>query len=113
MSLDFRNTCPEIDDKISDFEYRLENFLDSLIPQFIPTNLLDVNGVEYKSFKQEWMDELKNQVVPLFEDLRKLNSEMRATADKQIEELYLKIDYLEWDNEELKEKILELENYGN
>lgn len=113
MSLDFRNTCPEIDDKISDFECHLENFLDNLIPQFIPTNLLDVNGVEYKSFKQKWMDDLKTQVVPLFEDLRELNAEMRATADKQIEELCFKIDYLEWDKEELEVKILELENYGN
>lgn len=113
MSLDFRNTCPEIDDKISDFEYHLENFLDSLIPQFIPSSLLNANGVEYKSFKQEWMDDLKNQVIPLFEDLRELNAEMRATADKQIEELYQRIDSLEWDKEELKEKILELENYGN
>lgn len=105
MSLEFRNTCPEIDDCISDFKYHTENFLKSLIPQFFPSNLLDENHWKYKEFISDNLLDLSSEILPLFEQLRKLNSEMRDSAEKQLNELQETIGELKWQKQELEEKI--------
>lgn len=105
MSLDFRNTCPEIDDIILDYKYHTEDFLKNLISQFIPTELLDESHWKYKTFIQDSLSDLNFQILPLFENLRKLNSEMRDSAEKQLDELQETIGELECRRQELEEEI--------
>lgn len=105
MSLDFRNTCPEIDDIILDYKYHTEDFLKNLISQFIPTELLDESHWKYKTFIQDSLSDLNSQILPLFEQLRKLNSEMRNSAEKQLEELQEIIGELELRKQELEGEI--------
>ena len=91
MSLDFNNTCPQIDDCIEDFKHYSEQFIISLIEHFIPTDMQDSNHWKFKSFVEDRLKEHNSDVLPLFEKLRELNSEMRDVADKQIDDLEVKI----------------------
>lgn len=102
MALSFKNTCPEIDDVIEDFKYHSERFIISLMEHFIPTDLQDSNHWRFKSFVEDKLKEHSNDILPLFEKLRDLNSEMREVADKQIGDLEDKIS-------EQEEYISELE----
>lgn len=87
MALDFKNTCPEIDDVIEDFKYHSERFIISLMEHFIPTDLQDSNHWRFKGFVEDKLKEHSSDILPLFEKLRELNSEMRDVADKQIGDL--------------------------
>ena len=91
MALDFNNTCPQIDDCIEDFKHYSEQFIISLIEHFIPTDMQDSNHWRFKSFVEDRLKEHNSDVLPLFEKLRELNSEMRDVADKQIDDLEVKI----------------------
>ena len=91
MALDFNNTCPQIDDCIEDFKHYSEQFIISLIEHFIPTDMQDSNHWKFKSFVEDRLKEHNSDVLPLFEKLRELNSEMRDVADKQIDDLEVKI----------------------
>lgn len=102
MSLDFNNTCPQIDDCIEDFKHYSEQFIISLMEHFIPTDLQDSNHWKFKSFVEDRLKEHNSDILPLFEKLRELNSEMRDVADKQIGDLEYKIS-------EQEEYISELE----
>lgn len=102
MALNFKNTCPEIDDCIEDFKYHSERFIISLMEHFIPTDLQDSNHWRFKSFVEDKLKEHSNDILPLFEKLRELNSEMRDVADNQIGNLEDKIS-------EQEEYISELE----
>lgn len=108
MALDFNNTCPQIDDCIEDFKYHSEKFIISLMEHFIPSDMQDSNHWRFKSFVEDRLKEHSNDILPLFEKLRELNSEMRDVADKQIGNLEDKIS-------EQEEYISELEkaNYEN
>ena len=102
MSLDFNNTCPQIDDCIEDFKHYSEQFIISLIEHFIPTDMQDSNHWRFKNFVEDRLKEHNSDILPLFEKLRELNSEMRDVADKQIGDLEDKIS-------EQEEYISELE----
>lgn len=119
MALDFNNTCPQIDDCIEDFKYHSERFIISLMEHFIPTDLQDSNHWRFKSFVEDKLKEHSNDILPLFEKLRELNSEMRSVADEQIgdlenevedkkeliKDLETELEKMEDINYELKEKI--------
>ena len=102
MALDFNNTCPQIDDCIEDFKHYSEQFIISLIEHFIPTDMQDSNHWKFKSFVEDRLKEHNSDILPLFEKLRDINSEMRDVADKQIGDLEDKIS-------EQEEYISELE----
>src|SRR5690554_1415155 len=102
MALDFNNTCPQIDDCIEDYKYNAESFVINLIEHFIPADLQDSNHWRFKSFVDDKLKELNSYILPLFEKLRELNSEMRDVADNQIGDLEDKIS-------EQEEYISELE----
>lgn len=87
MALDFNNTCPEIDDVIEDFKYYSEQFIENFIECFLPTDLHHRESIEFKSYVVSKTEELNKDILPLFEKLRELNSEMRSAADKQIGDL--------------------------
>ena len=91
MALDFNNTCPQIDDCIEDFKHYSEQFIISLIEHFIPTDMQDSNHWRFKSFVEDRLKEHNSDILPLFEKLRDINSEMRDVADKQIDDLEVKI----------------------
>lgn len=106
MSLDFNNTCPQIDDCIEDFKYHSEKFIISLMEHFIPTDLQDSDHWRFKSFVEDRLKEHNSDILPLFEKLRELNSDMRSVADKQIGDLEDRIS-------EQEEYISELEKQSN
>lgn len=106
MSLDFNNTCPQIDDCIEDFKYFSEKFIISLMEHFIPTDLQDSNHWRFKSFVEDKLKEHSSDILPLFEKLRELNSAMRSVADEQIGDLEDRIS-------EQEEYISELEKQSN
>lgn len=87
MSLYFNNTCPQINECIEDFKHYSEQFIISLMEHFIPTDLQDSNHWKFKSFVEDRLKEHNSDILPLFEKLRELNSEMRSTADIQIGDL--------------------------
>lgn len=102
MSLDFRHTCPEIDDCIETYKADNKELISIFVGQFLPSNLIDTSNWRYKDFISDLTCDFENIVLPLFEKIRSLNSEMRDQADKQIEELEEKIS-------ELQEVIVEYE----
>lgn len=87
MSLDFRNTCPKINDCISDFKLRSEEFVAGLVESFLPYDMLNMYDPKYIEFIRSQAEEISDAANEYFEELRELNSEMRDVANKQISEL--------------------------
>src|SRR5690606_4220217 len=106
MALDFNNTCPQIDDCIEDFKHYSEQFIENFIECFLPSDLHYRESIEFKSYVVSKTEELNSNILPLFEKLRELNSEMRDVADKQIGDLEDKIS-------EQEEYISELEKIND
>lgn len=95
MSLNFRNTYPIIDDCIETYKVDSEELIKNLVEQFLPSNLIDINHWQYKDFISEIVCDFENIVLPLFETVRTLNSDMRDQADKQISDLEEEISELQ------------------
>lgn len=87
MALDFKNTCPEINEYISDFKLRSEEFVTGLVERFLPYDMLNTYDPKYKEFIRYQAKEISDAANEYFEKLRELNSEMRDVADNQIGKL--------------------------
>jgi hypothetical protein len=91
--LDFPNTCPRIDEAISDMESIVDQNLEELIleicPFISPSTICDILAINGKVIK----DEIKK----LFEVTRTLNSDMRDQAEAQIGILREEISDLEYE----------------
>lgn len=81
MSLDYKYTCPEIDENISDFTIECNDFARDMI----------------RTFKE------------LAENVRTCNSNLRSQADDQIDELEAELNSLKNYVIELEQRINELE----
>ena len=99
MSLDFGQTCPAIDDAISECKETLKIYLGELIEELCPLLRDETKEEIVNSYK----DNIYKELEEAFENTRKTNEQMREAADDQIYDLKDQI-------EEAQERISEQEN---
>lgn len=95
MSLDFKDTCPEIDQQMYESKEAIKQCLDEAAFDLCPM-FAEANGGKDKNL---WLDDALNhvwfKVDACFEELREINVKMREAADYQIEELEERVKELE------------------
>lgn len=120
MSLDFKHTCPIIDNKLSEIKDLVYDNIEDIVKDLVPL----FEGTAKYNFVRERSDIIYDIVSDKIEELRSLNSDMRDQADYQIKELegtieeneetisdqVDKIEELEETIKDLEYKISELEN---
>jgi hypothetical protein len=90
--LDFPNTCPLIDKGIIHLKASMYDKIDGIIQEVCP--LWEDNYANGRPKKiDDWANSIYEDVVgPLIEEIRELNSQMRAQADKQIWQINKELD---------------------
>lgn len=101
MSLDYPYTCPQIDRVISGIEEEIEEWFE-YITEYVKED--DRDNIP------NWVKRVSDDVVAHVEDIRKINSDMRDAADKQIKTLQEEIEDLEDDLENKGSTIEALED---
>lgn len=101
MALDYKHTCPDIDNKIGDFKINLDWYLTYLLHEL----KIEVN----QHLITTYVDNIYRDSEKIFEDVRKVNSGMRDEADKQIDEAEEKLREAEEEIKRLESRIDELE----
>jgi len=113
MGLDYRHTCPDINDSIEGFKNEIYSHLDSLLNDSCPL----FQGNEKNEFIETYVDDIYNSFEDNFESVRKTNEDMRREADRQIDNAESElsnanddIKYLNKEISDLEDRISELEN---
>lgn len=114
MSLDFKWTCPDIDSSLKDIQSSIEDNIKDLMAEVCPP--LDgtpAGNILFNNYSL-WIYEA---IEPIVEEVRKTNSDMRDSAEKQIsylieemEDLKLQIADLESTIDDLEDEVAELES---
>lgn len=91
-SFDYPNTCPIIDNEISNAQKNIYYFLDNVIKELSPM----IPDEERDRLAKDYSNDLYKDLEDIFENTRQSNIEMRDEAERQIKDL--------------KEQIYELEN---
>lgn len=106
MSLDFKNTCPDIDEAIADLLSMTEDNIDEILDECCPI----LQGEQRKEFLKSHLANIKENIQHQFDIVRDLNSDMRGQAEKQLDDIQVEVDALEETVSEKDSAIQELEN---
>jgi hypothetical protein len=82
MSLEFKQTCPEIDKYLSYVKRDIRVSVEELVAEFRPS----IDGFCVRMIS-EFTEEIYEDVKVYFDKVRSQNEEMRKAADEQIEKL--------------------------
>ncbi len=83
MGFDYRNTCPDIDQSISDLKQGIEDILNDRLKEVCPL----IDETYFKMALDEDADSIYDLIEGSVEKIRDTNSDMRKVADAQIDEL--------------------------
>lgn len=83
MSFNYQYTCPTVDKNIESFKDTVKDRLSEMLDEACPL----LEGVAKSKFIEGYSDTIYQDVEPLFEDVRKTNSNMREEAERQIDVL--------------------------
>jgi len=118
MGLDYRHTCPEIDNDISTFITYINEHLEGMLEECCPL----LSGEDKRDFIEGYSAAIYEDFQNSFESVRTCNENMRQEADNQIdsleeakgeleEELRVSnniIQQLEEDNDDLEDEMEDL-----
>ena len=99
MRLDFEYTCPVINQGIDNVKEVLYFEIKSLLEEINGKKLIKE---DLENISKDFKDTLYSEIEYIFEDVRKVNEEMRTAANSQL-------DDMEGKNEDLKSEIEDLE----
>lgn len=97
LELDFKHTCPIIDNVKSNIDGELYSFLFDFLTRYEENKNSELFNLDSFVLKEE-EDFFKVEISPKIEELRNLNAEMRDVATKQLNSL----------SEELNDEISDL-----
>lgn len=101
MGLDYPYTCPDINAMIDSSKRDIE----SSLSEALEGSIEDMLPIEYKAVLEGEVAYLHGLITDYFETLRNINSDMRDTADRQIEELENRVEELECDLDDMRDQI--------
>jgi predicted nuclease with TOPRIM domain len=106
MGLDFRYTCPEIDENKASFEEDIEVHLSNMLDECNPL----LEGEQKKSFVKHYMNSIYTCLESAFEQVRQTNIDMRGKAEEQLEDAEYKIEQLNDEVSHLNEEVSSLKD---
>lgn len=105
MEFDYKYTCSEIDQVISDTKDIVERYIEEILDEACPL----LTGQAKSDFIKSHSTSMNEEITDEFEILRTLNSDMRAEAERQMEECTKELEASEELVEEHEQKIADLE----
>jgi chromosome segregation ATPase len=106
MCLEYKYTCPDIEEQVDNIKHGLKDFVNNLLTKYAP----DIKGDFKKTIVKEQSKLAYNDyIVNCIENVRKTNTELRKEAERQIETADSNVSELEDKIDELEEIIVDLE----
>lgn len=111
MGLDYRHTCPTIDNSIKVYKEYIVDTLKDLIGELSP--YIDVDNEDVKKLINKHRDYLYGNFEDAFEDVRSANKDMRKEADTQIDSAIDNLNDANTEINDLNNQIADLETQIN
>jgi len=106
MGLDYGYTCPDINRSIDDLKSEIQAILKDMANEICPLLTTEILTTISKGYMPSIYDIIESYI----EDIRQTNSDLRSSAEKQIDDLEDEIDNLKYEVKSLKDEIETLED---
>lgn len=103
---DFAWTCPDINKQIEKIQSELIDLAEEIITDISPY----VEGNALLKIKNQWGASMYIRIEQYVENIRSTNTDMRDSAEKQMEDMKDEIDTLKRDNKDFERQVDDLQS---
>jgi chromosome segregation ATPase len=106
MGLDYGYTCPDINQSIDGLKSDIIAILRDMASEICPL----LSSETLTTISKEHMPYIYDIIEGCVEDVRRTNSDLRSSAEKQIDKLEDEVEYLKNEIKGLEDKVADLED---